>query len=181
MPQTRSPSPLTMLLLRHTNRPRVPSRLLGGAAAGVGRLRHARSSRPDADNRISQQPIARRGPPGVVAAFSPRTTRNRVCSRAGNLAIAFPVGRTAATTACRLLAAELVDLPVTLIFRGGRPADRFSAVKAATIDDFRSSFSAVSDPVENRSGPEPQPSRGGKHHGHGRVSTPRFAGKNVSS
>ena len=114
---------------------------LGGAAAG-GRSRRARSSR-DAGDWLPQQPIPQRST-GVVAAF--RQGLGEMGFVEGrNLAIAF---RWAEGHYDRLpaLAAELVGLPVTLLFAAGGPPAAFAA-KAAT-STIPIVFSAVGDPVE---------------------------------
>ena len=81
---------------------------------------------------------------GVVAAFR-QGLRETGFVEGRNLAIAFrwADGRYDSLPA---LAAELVDLPVTLIFAAGGPPTAF-AVKAAT-STIPIVFSAVSDPVE---------------------------------
>jgi putative ABC transport system substrate-binding protein len=81
---------------------------------------------------------------GVVAAFR-QGLRESGFVEGRNLAIAFrwADGRYDSLPA---LAAELVDLPVTLIFAAGGPPTAF-AVKAAT-STIPIIFSAVSDPVE---------------------------------
>ena len=88
---------------------------------------------------------------GVVAAFR-QGLRETGFVEGRNLAIAFrwADGRYDSLPA---LAAELVDLPATLIFAAGGPPTAF-AVKAAT-STIPIVFSAVSDPVEIGLVPEP--------------------------
>lgn len=88
---------------------------------------------------------------GVVAAFR-QGLRETGFVEGRNLAIAFrwADGRYDSLPA---LAAELVDLPATLIFAAGGPPTAF-AVKGAT-STIPIVFSAVSDPVEIGLVPEP--------------------------
>ena len=117
--------------------------LLGGAAAAAWPLaaRGQQQAMPVIGFLSSRSPGESAG---VVAAFR-QGLREAGFVEGRNLAIAFrwADGRYDSLPA---LAAELVDLPVTLIFAAGGPPTAF-AVKAAT-STIPIVFSAVSDPVE---------------------------------
>jgi putative ABC transport system substrate-binding protein len=115
--------------------------LLGGAAGWPLAARAQQPSMPVIGFLSSRSPSESAG---VVAAFR-QGLRETGFVEGRNLAIAFrwADGRYDSLPA---LAAELVDLPVTLIFAAGGPPTAF-AVKAAT-SKIPIVFSAVSDPVE---------------------------------
>jgi len=115
--------------------------LIGGASAWPLAARAQQSSMPVVGFLSSRSPGESAG---VVAAFR-QGLREAGFVEGRNLAIAFrwADGRYDSLPA---LAAELVDLPVTLIFAAGGPPTAF-AVKAAT-STIPIVFSAVSDPVE---------------------------------
>ena len=111
----RPPSPLTMLLSRHTRRREV---YCGARAAAARALSLARRSQPRARNRLSQQPVGRRQPsacwrPSRGAEGSGVSSRDEIL--ASNFA-----GRRATTSVCRL-AAELsqLDTKCDVIITGG--------------------------------------------------------------
>ena len=135
--------------------------LLGGAAAWPLTARAQQAPAPLMGFLSSRSPGESAG---VVAAFR-QGLRDTGFIEGQNLAIAF---RWAEGHYDRLpaLAAELVGLPVTLLFSAGGPPTAFAA-KAAT-STMPIVFSAVSDPVEIGLVPSlNQP--GGNVTGHGRV------------
>src|SRR5260221_3697702 len=137
MPQTRSPSPLTILLLRHTNR-RAFITLLGGAAAAWPLAARAQQPAMPIIGFLSSRSPGESA--GVVAAFR-QGLRETGFVEGRNLAIAFrwADGR---YDSLPVLAAELVDLPVTLIFAAGGPPTRFARQDATSNDPVRLSASA---------------------------------------